>query len=66
MILLEEKEITQAHEGEKCRDCGVSIAKAQAKKIYEWGKETCPHWKEQPCWKHTCLLCWQELLKDIG
>ena len=34
----------------------------QAKKIYEWGNEACPHWKdEQPSLKHTCIICWQTL-----
>ena len=34
--ILSKDEIMKAHEGEKCRDCGESIAKAQQKEDLRW------------------------------
>lgn len=51
--------------------------KAQLKKVYEWGNETCDnddHWQHKfgdinvrlhPLYRRNCGLCWQELLKEI-
>ena len=40
-----------------------AIAKAQLKKIVEWGEETCPHdlGEGTQCYKHACGMCWQAL-----
>jgi len=47
-----------------------SIAKAQAKKIMEWGLEVCPHWaegntKEVGVLKRDCSLCWRALSEEV-
>ena len=45
-----------------------SIVKAQAKKIYEWGNEDCPHTHDillHIYSKRQCEECWQVLYEEI-
>jgi len=45
----------------------VSIAKAQLKKVCDWGNETCPHdlfGEGTQCFKHACDECWK-LLEEV-
>jgi hypothetical protein len=43
--------------------------KAQIKKIYDWGMETCPHYKVNKGiynpMKRECEKCWTELLRVL-
>lgn len=42
--------------------------KAQLKKVFEWGEETCPHdlfGEGTQCFKHACDECWQSLKKEL-
>ena len=79
-ILLTEEEIRQAeHEsylkGKWQDDDGVLeskpryIAKAQVKKVVEWGDEECPHPStfdgQLLGKKRNCPECWREILKGI-
>ncbi len=48
------------------------VAKAQLKKVVEWGKEECPHEYDIVAninMKRECFICWQEmeqaLLKEV-
>ena len=48
--------------------CFEAGADAMLKAIYEWGNEECTeksHWQLNAK-KRECVVCWQELLKDIG
>jgi len=45
-------------------DCRA-IAKAQVKKIYQWGEEPCPHGGKGQRKKRHCYGCWQQLKKEI-
>ncbi len=42
-------------------------AKAQLKKMAEWGDETCPHKYDPPFngHKRECSYCWQSLLDEV-
>ena len=46
------------------------VAKAQVKKLVEWGGEGCPHNLSPEGMsydlKHECLACWQSLLKEVN
>ena len=49
-----------------------AIAKAQLKKVVEWGDELCPHSEVMrgvliyhDKLRRECLTCWQALLKEI-
>lgn len=57
-------------------DCKVtpqsSIAKAQLKKVYEWGDEDCydhnGEQRKEQGWRvkrRECPLCWQALLEEV-
>ena len=56
-------------------NCG-KVAKAQLKKVVEWGGESCPHTKNFPDtvdrpmpelmkWKRYCPQCWQSLSDEV-
>jgi hypothetical protein len=68
MIRLSEKEIENLN-GYQHKNAytkgGVRIAQAQIKKIYDWGMETCPHYKVNKGiynpMKRECEKCWTEL-----
>jgi hypothetical protein len=86
-ILLKEDEIKQAlkEANDKAQDYGDdlqplperNVAKAQLKKVYEWGLETCDnenHWQYKcgdvnirlhPLYRRNCADCWSELKKEI-
>lgn len=43
-----------------------TIAKAQLKKVAEWGFGACPHNPENlQARRAYCPVCWQELLKEV-
>ena len=45
-----------------------NVAKAQLKKVYEWGNEPCPHTHDillDISFKRQCDECWQALLEEI-
>jgi hypothetical protein len=46
-------------------DTDKAIAQAQIKKLYDWGMETCPHYKVNKGiynpMKRECEKCWTEL-----
>ena len=67
MILLTPEEIQeaqwQAHIKLLARD--VSVAKAQARKIIEWGEEACPHWGGDSMYKRQCSQCWQAFKAEV-
>ncbi len=47
----------------------TAIAKAQLRKVVEWGEEDCPHRKQFvdiPYPKRTCSICWSGLRKVAG
>ena len=50
-------------------DSHTAVAKAQLKKVVEWGNEVCVddahHPRFQCMLRHCCLTCWQSLLKEI-
>ena len=50
-------------------DTGRETARAQIKKVYEWGNEDCPHAGyvlDNPLLhKHDCYECWRALLKEV-
>ena len=51
------------------KDMKRAIARAQLKKVVEWGNETCPHdlfGEGTQCFKHACDDCWQALKKEVG
>ena len=43
----------------------LAIAKAQAKKIADWGKGMCPHLNKIWFSKRGCPQCWDELEQEI-
>ena len=51
-----------------CYICRKNLAKAQLKKVVEWGNEDCPHNTPSGRVKFAreCHLCWQTLLKEVG
>ena len=64
------KEITNNHYEENLGYLrGLSDgAKAQLKKVVEWGDEKCPH-SNEPEWENwlrrECTECWQVLLEEV-
>ena len=67
MILLTPKELIESFDTKKefLHQC-QNIAKAQAKKIAEWGEEKCPHSKGRYFRrKRCCEICWHELEQEI-
>ena len=69
MILLTNKEIESiptTNQGGNVDD--LNIAKAQLKKVMEWGEEMCldPQHTHKLDYKqrHNCYRCWQDLLKE--
>ena len=80
-ILLTDKEIKQALESEldenffkergfKSNSKELFIAKAQLKKVVEWGSEPCyEHLSVMgglPVRRARCEICWQKLLKECN
>lgn len=43
------------------RESDNALCVAQARKIYAWGNEPCPHNKMFITWKRECPICWEEL-----
>ena len=79
-ILIDDSEIRQINTPHNKNDWVKSwsewngkVAKAQAKKIYEWGNEDCPHveGKLDKCHypiircKRECEECWQALSDEV-
>ena len=73
MILLSDEEIKKLiHEKWKTRDTLTfeELAKAQLKKVVEWGDEDCPHLSKPAEYfdgqhKRECRDCWQALKKEV-
>ena len=82
MILLTDEGIKQLVEKwsfeDRCTDYLLALwaAKAQLKKVVEWGEEDCSHTDEElgilcveetgrPDKKRECDLCWQALLEEV-
>ena len=57
--------------GEKVTGRDAQIAKAQLKKVAEWGNEKCPHIVDlgevgtMGLPNRACVKCWQALLKEV-
>ena len=83
MVLLNPEELKQAQEsvGWFCSDNDFygyfkglnAIAKAQLKKVVEWGQELCKDHnrtqREEQGWfvkRHDCPQCWQDLKKEAS
>lgn len=80
-LLLNKEEFAKLHDdffGEGSSDCSeiddtdlcYKVAKAQLKKVVEWGDESCPHILTQimdgsETKKRNCDACWQALLKEV-
>jgi len=81
-ILLTDEEIEESSQvdmflpnGEVDPDCGYlrgrqQVARAQLKRVAEWGNEPCPHPStfdgQRLTKKKNCPDCWQVLLKEAG
>ncbi len=81
MIGLTDDEITKAIDEVYYKGTGIyqvnvadkAIAKAQLKKVVEWGNERCPHTKDFDgienipalLYKRFCGVCWQALLEEV-
>jgi len=67
MIQLTDEEIQgvlDAQDSDHYCDC-VDIAKAQLKKVVEWGDRDCPHIANVLGKKHYCFYCWQALSEEV-
>ena len=64
MMLLTDEEQMRAYDFDWCEGNIGAVAKAQLKKVVEWGDEECSkHGGGR--FKRECRLCWQALLKEI-
>ncbi len=78
MVLLSPEKII-AYSTKDCEYCDLAVevgkwaAKAQLKKVVEWGNELCydhnGEQREEQGWfvkRHDCPLCWQDLKKEAS